>query len=69
MNPLSTEEVLKFFEQNIGAQFVDVDTGQPVLDIIENQKARIVPRGSDDYDKWLAKQDEDTQLEHKMGEI
>ncbi|MEI6533265.1 MAG: hypothetical protein WCO06_05500 [Candidatus Roizmanbacteria bacterium] len=61
------DEVIKFFEENTGVTFVDTDSKEPILEQLSKKK--IKPVGTDDYDKWLAEQDEDTKLAHKMGAI
>ena len=64
-NPMNVESVLKFFEDNHGVKFVDVNTEKPVLEIIGQNKTE----HKSDFDLWLKSQDEETQLSHKMGEI
>ena len=62
---IDAEAFMKFFEETTGAKFVDVETGQPALDILAKQKGE----KKSDYDLWLEKQDEETKKAHKMGEL
>ena len=64
-NLMNVESVLKFFEDNHGVKFIDVNTKKPVLEIIRQNKTE----QKSDFDLWLESQDEETQLAHKMGEI
>lgn len=64
-NPMNVESVLKFFEDNYGVKFIDVNTGKPVSEIIGQNKTE----QKSGFDLWLESQDEETQLAHKMGEI
>lgn len=62
---MNVEDVLKFFEDNNYAKFIDVDTGKSLLKTIKETKSK----QKSDFDMWLEKQDKETQLSHKMGEI
>ncbi|GEM_PF-1834920 len=62
---IDTEALMKFFEENAGAKFVDVETGKPVLEVLAKKKSE----KKSDYDLWLEQQDEDTKRVHKMGEL
>lgn len=62
---INAEAFMKFFEETAGVKFVDVETGQPALDILAKQK----DEKKSDYDLWLEKQDEETKKAHKMGEF
>ncbi len=64
-NPIDIESMLKFFEDNNAVRFIDAKTKKPVLEIISQNKNE----ESSDFDLWLEKQDEKTQLAHKMSEI
>ncbi len=64
-SPITAENFMKFFEETTGVEFVDADTGNPVLEILAKNKADI----KSDYDIWLEQQDEDTKRAHKMGEF
>ncbi len=65
--PFTAEKVLKFFEELSGQQFIDVETKRPVLELIEESKEkRPKPSG---YEEWLAEQDLETKLAHRMGAI
>ena len=64
-NPIDIESMLKFFEDNNAIRFIDAKTKKPVLEIISQNKNE----ESSDFDLWLEKQDEKTQLAHKMSEI
>ncbi|PIQ73051.1 hypothetical protein COV58_04600 [Candidatus Roizmanbacteria bacterium CG11_big_fil_rev_8_21_14_0_20_36_8] len=64
-NPMNVENVLKFFENNYGAKFIDINTKKPVLEIIAKNKTE----EKSEFDLWLEQQDEETQSAHKMGEI
>ncbi len=64
-NPMNVESVLKFFEDNRGVKFIDVNTKKPVLEIIGQNKTE----QKSDFDLWLENQDKETQLAHKMDEI
>ena len=62
---MNVESVLKFFEDNRGVKFIDVNTKKPVLEIIGQNKTE----QKSDFDLWLENQDKETQLAHKMDEI
>jgi len=64
-NPMNVESVLKFFEDNCGVKFIDVNTEKPVLEVVAQNKTK----EKSDFDLWLEQQDEETQLVYKMGEI
>ena len=64
-NLMNVESVLKFFEDNHGVKFIDVNTKKPVLEIIGQNKTE----QKSDFDLWLENQDKETQLAHKMDEI
>jgi len=63
--PISPEEFIKFFEKAANVRFIDVDTRKPVLEVIAKNKSGEVSG----YDQWLEQQDEDVQLEQKMGAL
>lgn len=62
---IDAEAFMKFFEETTGAKFVDVETGQPALDVLAKQKCG----KKSDYDLWIEEQDEETKEAHKMGEL
>ena len=62
---IDAEAFMKFFEETTDVKFVDVETGQPALDILAKQKGK----NKSDYDLWLEEQDEETKMAHKMGEL
>lgn len=46
---INAEESMKFFEETVGVQFIDVSTGKPALESFNKKK--VEPRS--DYDLWL----------------
>ncbi|MCK6412511.1 MAG: hypothetical protein L6Q55_08845 [Azonexus sp.] len=68
MSAIRPEDLLRYFEKANGVRFMDVRTGKPALDVLQEAK-RAGAEGKSDYDRWLEEQDEATQLEHKMGEL
>lgn len=65
--PFTPENVLRFFEELTGNQFIDSDTQRPVMDLI--QEAKSAERRKSAYELWLEEQDEETKLAHRMGAI
>ena len=39
---INAEAFMKFFEETAGVKFVDVETGQPALDILFKQKGEAI---------------------------
>jgi hypothetical protein len=62
---ISAEAFIKFFEETTNVRFVDIETGQPALDILAKQKCE----KKSDYELWLEEQDEETKRAHKMAEL
>ncbi len=62
--PFTPKNVLRFFEELTGNQFIDSATQRPVLDMIQETKST-APRKSA-YELWLEEQDEETKLAHRM---
>ena len=62
---IDAEAFMKFFEETIGAKFVDVETGKPALEVLAKNKSE----KKADYDLWLEQQEEDTKHAHKMGAL
>lgn len=68
MSAIRPEDLLRYFEKANGVRFMDVRTGKPALEVLQEAK-RAGAEEKSDYDRWLEEQDEATQLEHKMGEL
>jgi hypothetical protein len=66
MNGIKAEALIQFFQETHGVQFVDAETGKPIIELLRNTAKR-EPTQKSDYELWLEEQDELTQLEHKMG--
>lgn len=64
--PISPEDLLRFFEQTAGVRFIDAETKKPALEMVAKEKKA---KQKSDYDLWLEQQDEETQAEHRMAEI
>lgn len=65
--PFTPENVLLFFEELTGSQFVDSATQQPVIELIQESKSTRTRMSA--YELWLEGQDEETKLSHLMGAI
>ena len=63
MSTIRPEDFMRFFEETSGVRFVDIQTGKPALEVLQEKREK------SDYDRWLETQDEATQLEHKIGEL
>jgi post-segregation antitoxin (ccd killing protein) len=63
MSAIRPEDFMRFFEKTTGARFVDVRTGRPALEVLQEEIQK------SDYDRWLEEQDEATQRQYKMGEF
>lgn len=63
MSAIRPEDFMRFFEKTTGALFVDVRTGRPALEVLQEEKQKSA------YDRWLEEQDEATQRQYKMGEF
>ncbi len=63
MSAIRPEDFMRFFEKTTGTRFVDVRTGRPALEVLQEEKQK------SDYDRWLEEQDEATQRQYKMGEF
>ena len=63
MSAIRPEDLLRYFENANGVRFMDMRTGRPALEVLQEE------RGKSDYDRWLETQDKATQLEHKIGEL
>ena len=68
MSAIRPEDFLRYFEKANDVRFIDVHTGKPALEILQEAK-RAGAEEKSDYDRWLEAQDEATQLEHKIGEL
>lgn len=68
MSIIRPEDLLRYFEEANGIRFMDVSTGKPALEVLQNAKPG-KSEGSADYDRWLEAQDDATKLEHKMGAL
>lgn len=66
MSFITPEAFMKFFEENMGVKFVDMDTGKSALEVIAQKKEE---SEKSDYDVWLEQQDESVRLEHQTGEF
>ena len=65
--PISAEDLLRFFEKTTNVQFVDANTGNPVLETIAKNATNKAKEEESDYDLWLEEQSDDVKQEHKMG--
>lgn len=63
MSAIRPEDLLRYFEKANGVRFMDMRTGRPALDVLQEEKEK------SDYDRWLEAQDEATQREHNMGAL
>jgi hypothetical protein len=68
MSGITQEALIRFFEKAQSVRFVDASTGRLILELLEEGKTKKQGRKSD-YELWLAEQDEETQLAHRMGAI
>lgn len=68
MSIIKPEDFMRFFEENCGVQFIDVESGKPALQALQEQSGRMLTKKSD-FDLWLEEQDEETKLEMQMGEL
>lgn len=66
MSAICPGDLMRFFEEENGIQFIDVATGKPALELM-TERGHGKPES--DYDLWLEGQDEATKLEQKMGEL
>jgi hypothetical protein len=63
MSAIRPEDFMRFFEKTTGVRFVDIRTGRPALEILQEEKEK------SDHDRWLEAQDEATQREQKIWEF
>lgn len=63
MSAIRPEDLLRYFEKANGVCFMDMRTGRPALEVLQEEKEK------SDYDRWLETQDEMTQHEHNMGAL
>ena len=63
MSTIRPEDFMRFFEETSGVRFVDIQTGKPALEVLQEKREK------SDNDRWLETQDEATQRQHKMGEL
>lgn len=63
MSAIRPQDLLRYFEKANGVCFMDMRTGRPSLEVLQEEKEK------SDYDRWLEAQDEATQGEHKMGAL
>jgi hypothetical protein len=68
MSAIRPEDLLRYFEETQGIQFMDASTGKRALEVLQKTK-HASSDGKSDYDQWLEAQDEATKLELKMAEI
>ena len=68
MSAIRPEDLLRYFEETQGIQFMDASTGKRALEVLQEAKHGS-SEGKSDYDQWLEAQDEATKLELKMAEI
>lgn len=66
MSGITPEALIRFFEEAQSVCFVDASTGRPILEVLEEGKTQRKKQKSD-YELWLAEQDEEAQLAHRMG--
>lgn len=63
--PFTVKNVVAFFEEMAGVQFIDAKTQRPVLELVKEAQR---PKKSD-YELWLEEQEKSENLEHQeMGE-